>query len=60
MEAVGSKLHLFESFMNQTAVNGEMVQAFAPVARIIQGAPIDIQIERSGKTYIDLNDSKWR
>ena len=58
MEAVGSELNLFEPFMNQTAVVGEMVQEFAPVATIIQGAPIDFQIEGSGKNYIDLNDSK--
>ena len=58
MEAVGSALNLFEPFMNQTAVIGEMVQEFAPVATIIQGAPIEFQIEVSGKNYIDLNDSK--
>ena len=57
MEAVGSELNLFEPFMNQTPVVGEMVQEFAPVATIIQGAPIDFQIEGSGKNYIDLNDS---
>ena len=58
MEAVVSELNLFEPFMNQTGVIGEMVQEFAPVARIIQGAPIDFQIEGSGKNYIHLNDSK--
>ena len=58
MEAVGSELNLFEPFMNQTGVVGEMVQEFAPVATIIQGAPIEFQIEGSGKNYIDLNDSK--
>ena len=58
MEAVGSELNLFEPFMNQTALVGEMVQEFAPVATIIQGAPIDFQIEGSGKNYIDLNDWK--
>ena len=58
MGAVGSELNLFEPFMNQTAVIGEMVQEFAPVATIIEGAPIDVQIEGSGKNYIDLNDSK--
>ena len=44
--------------MNQTAVIAVMVQEFAPLATIIQGAPIDFQIEVSGKNYIDLNDSK--
>ena len=58
MEAVGSELNLFEPFMNQTAVIGETVQEFAHVATIIQGAPIDFQIEGNGKNYIDLNDSK--
>ena len=58
MEAVGSELNLFEPFMNQTAVIGELVQEFAPIATIIQGAPIDFQIEASGKIDIDLNDSK--
>ena len=45
MEAMGSELNLFETFMNQTAVIGEMVQEFAPLARMIQRAPIDFQIE---------------
>ena len=58
MEAVGSELNLFEMFMNKTAVIGEMVQEFAPLATIIQGAPYEFQIEGSGKNYIDLNDSK--
>ena len=58
MEAVGSELNLFEPFMNQTAVIGEMVQEFAPLATIILGAPIDFQIEGSGNNYIDLNNSK--
>ena len=58
MEAVGSELNLFDPFMNQRALVGEMVREFAPVATIIQGVPIDFQIEGSGKNYIDLNDSK--
>ena len=58
MEAVGSELNLFEPFMNQTAVVGEMVQEFARVATIIQGAPIEFQIEGSGKNYMELNNSK--
>ena len=55
---MGSELNLFETFMNQTAVIGKMVQEFAPLATIIQAAPINFQIERSGKIYIDLNNSK--
>ena len=43
MEAVGSELNLFELFMNQTAVIGEMVQEFVPLATIIHRAPIDLQ-----------------
>ena len=58
MEAVGSEFNLFEPIMNQRAVIGDKVQEFAPVATLIQGAPIDFQIEGSGKNYIDLNDSK--
>ena len=58
MEAVGSELNLFEPFMNQRAVIGEMVQEIAPLATIIQGAPIDVKIEGSGKKYIDLNTAK--
>ena len=50
MEAVGSELNLFEPFRNQTAVIGETVQEFAPVATIIQGAPIDFQIEAVVRT----------
>ena len=59
MEAVGSELNLFEPFMNQTAVIGQMGQEFAPVASIIQGAPIEFQIEGTGTNYIDLHDSKF-
>ena len=44
MEAVGSELNLFEPFINQTAEIWEMVQEFAPVASIIQGAPIDCRV----------------
>ena len=58
MEAVGSELNLFDPFMNQTAGIGELVQEFAPLVTIIQWAPIDFQIEGSGKNYIDLNNSK--
>ena len=58
MEAVGSELNLFEPLMNQSAVVGEMVQELAPLARIIQWAPIDLHIEGSGKNYVDLNNSK--
>ena len=58
MQTVGSELNLFEPFRNQTAVIGEMVQEFAPVATIFQGPPIDFQIEGSGKNYIDLKNSK--
>ena len=49
MEAVGSELNLFDPFMNQTGVIEEMVQEFAPLETIIQGAPIDFQIDGSGK-----------
>ena len=58
MEAVGTEFNLFEPFMNQTALIREMVQEFSPVATIIQGAPIDFQIDGTGKNYIDLNDYK--
>ena len=34
-----------------------MVQEFAPLATNIQRAPIDFQIEGSGKNYIHLNNS---
>ena len=60
MEAVGSDLNLFEAFINQSAVIAEMGKEFAPLATIIQGAPIDFQIEGSGKNYIDLNNSKLK
>ena len=58
MDAVGSDLNLFEAFINQSAVIAEMGKEFAPIATIIQGAPIDFQIEGSGKNYIDLNNWK--
>ena len=50
MEAVGSELNLFEPFMNQRAVIGEMVQEFAPLATIIQRAPIDFQMRAVVRT----------
>ena len=58
MEAVGSELNLFEQPVMQNAIVGEFVQEFAPIATIIQGAPIDFQIEGGGRNYIDLNNSK--
>ena len=58
MEAAGLELNLVEPFMNQTAVIGEMVQEFAPLATIIKRAPIAFQIEGRGMNYIELNDSK--
>ena len=57
MEAVVSELNLFEPFMNQTAVTACIVQQFAPVVTIIQAAPIDFQVECSGKNYIILKKS---
>ena len=44
--------------MKQTGLIGEMVQEFATLATIVQGAPIDFQIEGSGKNYRDMNNSK--
>ena len=58
MEAVGSELNLFETFLNQRVVIAEMVQEFALLETIIQGAQINLQIEGSGKNYIDLNNWK--
>jgi len=58
VESMGSELNLFEPAVIQNAVIGEYVQEFAPIATIIQGAPIDFQIEGGGRNYIDLNNSK--
>ena len=58
MEAVGSELNLFDLLLTHPAVIGEIVQVFAPLAKIIQEATIDFQIEGSGRNYIDLNNSK--
>ena len=58
MEAVGSELNLFEPSMMQSAIVGESVQEFQPVATITQGAPIEFQIEGGGRNYIDLNNTK--
>ena len=55
---MGSLKYLFEPLMNQIAVIEEMVHELAPLAKIIQWAPIDCQIEGRVKTYIDLNTSK--
>ena len=53
-------MYLFEPIKNQKAVIGEMVQEFAPFAMIRQGAPIDFQIEGSGKNSIDLNEQSCK
>ena len=58
MEAVGTELHLFEDTVTQSAIVGEFVQEFGPIATIIQGAPMDFQIEGGGRNYIDLNNTK--
>ena len=58
MEAIGSELQLFEPPVFQSAIQGENVQEFGPLATIIQGAPIDFQIEGGGENYIDLNNTK--
>ena len=58
MEAIGSELNLFEPAVIQTAVVDEFVQEFAPIATIIQGSPIDFQIEGGGLNDMDLNNSK--
>ena len=48
MEAISSELNLFEPPVIQSAIEGETVQEFGPLATIIQGAPIDFQIEGGG------------
>ena len=58
MEAIGSELNLFEPPVTQSAIEGENIQEFGPLATIIQGAPIDFQIEGGGENYIDLNNTK--
>ena len=57
-ETFSSELHLFEKPVIQQAVVGECEQEFAPIATIIQGAPIDFQIEGGGRNYMDLNNTK--
>ena len=44
MEAVGSELNFFEPSLMQSAIIGESVQEFQPVATLPQGAPIEFQI----------------
>ena len=58
MEAVGSELNLFQAPLLQSAVQNEFVQEFAPVSTIIQGAPMEFQIEGRGRNYLDLNNTK--
>ena len=58
MEAISSELNLFEPPVIQSAIEGETVQEFGPLATIIQGAPIDFQIEGGGENYIGLNNTK--
>ena len=58
MESVASKLNLFEKAVMQNVILGEFVQEFSPIATIIQGAPLDFQIEGGGRNYMDLNNTK--
>ena len=58
MEAIGSELNLFEPATIQSAVIGESIQEFAPIATIQQTSPIDFQIEGGGQNYVDLNNTK--
>ena len=58
MEAVVSVLNLFETSMMQSAIVGESVQEFQPVAPITQFAPIEFEIEGGGRIYIDLNNKQ--
>ena len=58
MEAISSELNLFEPPVIQTAIEGETLQEFGPLATIMQGAAIDYQIEGGGENYIDLNNTK--
>ena len=60
MEAMGSELNVFEPILNHTAMIGEIVQEFAPLAKIIHGAPMDFQIGGSEGNYTDLNNSKLK
>ena len=50
MEAVVSELNLLEPFRNQTALIGEMVQEFAPVATIIQGGLSTSRLRAAART----------
>ena len=50
MEIIGSELNLFEPATVQSAVVGESVVEFAPIATIQQGSAIDFQIEGGGRT----------
>ena len=56
MEAVGSELNLFKPSLMPSAILGESVQEFQPVAIITQGAPIEFQIKGGGRNYIDLKN----
>ena len=58
MEAISSELNLFEPPVIQSAIEVETLQEFGPLATIMQGAPIDFQIEGGGENYIDLNNTK--
>ena len=58
MEAIGSELNLFEPAVSQSAVVGEFVQEFKPLATIIQGSPLNFEIEGGGNNYVDLNNTK--
>ena len=57
MEAIGSELNLFEPPVTQSAIEGENIQEFGPLATIIQGTPIHFQIEGGGENYIEINNT---
>ena len=56
METVGCEMNLFEPLMNQTAVDGEMLQELPILEKIMHGPQIDFQIEGGVQNYIDLNN----
>ena len=58
MEAIGSELNLFEPAVSQSAVVWEFVQDFKPLPTIIQGSPLNFEIEGGGNNYVDLNNTK--
>ena len=52
-------MNLVEHFLNQTATIGEMMMEFAPLAKIMQGAPSNFKSKVVFKTIVMSIIRRW-